>query len=146
MNQTAVVGAGREALSASPTEARASHPTRPVLLVQGVYYLITGVWPLISIDTFLMVTGPKTDLWLVKTVGALIAVIAVALLAAVRNPSFPITLLALASAAVLTAVDVIYVAEGVIPPVYLLDAAAEVVLIAWWVVALFLQSRGPLRQ
>lgn len=145
MNRTAVVGIGSEARSGSPAEAPVSQPTRPVLLVQGVYYLLTGVWPLVSIDTFQMVTGPKTDLWLVKTVGALIAVIAVTLLAAARRLTFPIILLALASAAVLTAVDVIYVVQGVIPPVYLLDAAAEVVLIAWWAVALFLQNRGAFR-
>jgi hypothetical protein len=53
-----------------------------VLFIQGVYYLVTGVWPLVSMDTFLRVTGPKTDLWLVNTVGALIAVIALALLVA----------------------------------------------------------------
>ena len=29
--------------------------------VQGLYCLITGVWPLVSIDTFQAVTGPKTD-------------------------------------------------------------------------------------
>jgi hypothetical protein len=35
---------------------------------------MTGLWPLVSIGTFQQVTGPKTDLWLVKTVGVLIAV------------------------------------------------------------------------
>src|SRR4051794_14622821 len=34
---------------------------RVLLWVQGVYYFVTGVWPLVSIETFLMVTGPKTD-------------------------------------------------------------------------------------
>jgi hypothetical protein len=34
---------------------------------------LTGICPLISIDTFQKVTRPKTDLWLVKTVGSLIA-------------------------------------------------------------------------
>jgi hypothetical protein len=40
---------------------------------QGVYYLLTGVWPLPSIGSFQRVTGPKTDLWLVRTVGVLVA-------------------------------------------------------------------------
>jgi hypothetical protein len=44
-------------------------------LAQGAYYLLTGVWPLVSIGSFQRVTGPKTDLWLVKTVGLLISVI-----------------------------------------------------------------------
>ena len=30
-----------------------------VALVQGVYFLMTGLWPLVSIDTFQRVTAPK---------------------------------------------------------------------------------------
>jgi hypothetical protein len=37
------------------------------LWVQGIYYLLTGLWPLVSIGTFQMVTGEKTDVWLVHT-------------------------------------------------------------------------------
>jgi protein-S-isoprenylcysteine O-methyltransferase Ste14 len=43
--------------------------------VQAVYYLITGIWPLLSIKTFEKLTGPKTDKWLVKTVGVVVTVI-----------------------------------------------------------------------
>ncbi len=28
---------------------------------QGVFYLATGIWPLVNIQSFEMVTGPKTD-------------------------------------------------------------------------------------
>lgn len=51
-----------------------------VLLGQGIFYLITGIWPLVSINTFQKVTGPKQDLWLVRTVGVLITAISIALL------------------------------------------------------------------
>ena len=44
-------------------------------LLQGIFYVATGVWPLIDIVSFQVVTGPKTDLWLVKTVGVLVTVI-----------------------------------------------------------------------
>jgi hypothetical protein len=102
---------------------------------QGLYYLLTGVWPLISIRTFQEVTGPKQDLWLVKTVGVLIMVIGgVLLVAAARwQPSLEVALLAVGSAVGLTCIDVIYVAKRRIAPVYLLDAALEVPLIALWV-------------
>jgi len=40
-----------------------------------VYFLLTGIWPLLSMRTFEAVTGPKVDRWLVKTVGVLVAVI-----------------------------------------------------------------------
>ena len=32
-----------------------------LLWIQGLYYLMTGVWPLVSIETFQTVTGRKTD-------------------------------------------------------------------------------------
>ena len=48
--------------------------SRFVALAHACYYLITGVWPLLSIGTFEKVTGPKTDRWLVKTVGILVGV------------------------------------------------------------------------
>src|SRR5437870_1560967 len=87
-----------------------------IVLVQGVYYFLTGVWPLVSIDTFQMVTGPKTDLWLVRTVGVLITVIALALLVGARQrpTPAPVVVLALASALGLTAIDVVYVLGQVI--------------------------------
>ncbi|QXE90311.1 hypothetical protein KP001_18155 [Geomonas subterranea] len=111
-----------------------------VALVQGAYFLITGLWPIFSITTFMMVTGPKTDLWLVKTVGAVLAVIGAALLVAGFNAELgeAVRLLAVGSAAALAAVDVIYVSRKIIAPIYLLDAVAEAALIAWWAVALHL--------
>ncbi len=56
-----------------------------VALVQGIYFLVTGIWPLISMRTFLTITGPKTDLWLVKTVGLVLAVIGAVLISAQRT-------------------------------------------------------------
>jgi hypothetical protein len=57
----------------------------PVALVQGIYFFITGIWPILSIQTFLLVTGPKTDLWLVKTVGIVLATIGATLVFAQLN-------------------------------------------------------------
>ena len=103
-------------------------------LTQAGLYVLTGVWPLVSMKTFLKVTGPKTDLWLVKTVGALVAVIggAIGVAGYRRNKSPEIALLAVGSAASLATVDVVYVLKKIILPVYLLDALAELGLIACW--------------
>ena len=92
----------------------------------------------ISIHTFQQVTGPKTDLWLVKTIGVLIAVIGAALcLAGMRGDMPPpVVLLAVASAAGLAAVDVTYASQRVISPMYLMDALVEFVLIGWWLMEL----------
>lgn len=46
---------------------------KAMLTIQGFFYLITGIWPLISIRTFEWVTGPKLDQWLLMTVGLLVA-------------------------------------------------------------------------
>ena len=104
---------------------------------QAIYYVSTGIWSLASIGTFQMVTGRKTDLWLVKTVGALVIGIGAALgLAGYRRRITPeIVVLAVSSAVGLAGIDVVYVAKKRISPVYLLDALAEVGLIGLWAVA-----------
>ena len=101
---------------------------------QGVYFFLTGVWPIVSISTFLKVTGPKTDLWLVKTIGALIAVVGGVLFAAgyLGDVGAPVFLLAVGSSSALALVDVIYVSKGTIDRIYLLDAVIEAVLIVLW--------------
>jgi hypothetical protein len=102
--------------------------------LQGVYYTGTGVWPLLHMPSFLAVTGPKTDLWLVRTVGLLVTCIGAQMLAASRNEEVngPVRLLAAASAASLASIDTYYAAKRRIRPVYLLDAVAEVALLALW--------------
>jgi hypothetical protein len=104
-------------------------------LTQSIYFLITGLWPILHMRSFLAVTGPKTDLWLVKTVGSLIAVIGCVLaVAAWRQAiSSEVILLAAGSAATLMTVDVVYTMKRVIPKIYLADAIVEALLIvAWW--------------
>ncbi len=103
-------------------------------LAQGAFYIVTGVWPLVSIGSFQKVTGPKTDLWLVKTAGVLITAIGgMLMMAGLRRTVQPeVPVLGAGAAAGLTAIDVIYVAKGRIAWVYLLDALVEVVLIAAW--------------
>lgn len=118
----------RKATTDSPTvDAYAS-------IGQGLYYLITGVWPLASIGTFQLVTGPKIDHWLVKTVGVLVSVIGgVLIMAGLRRRVTPeVKLLAVGSAAGFTAIDTVYVARRRISPIYLADALAELCLILLW--------------
>ena len=61
-----------------------------VAFVQGSYFLITGIWSsLIHIDSFQRVTGRKTDLWLVKTVGILVSAIGAGLILAGVTQQLP---------------------------------------------------------
>ena len=112
--------------------------------LQAIVYIVTGIWPLVSMRTFEAVTGPKVDRWLVKTVGVLVAVIGSALaLASRRRQLAPETVLVAAgSAAALATIDTIYVAKRRISPVYLLDAVAEIALVAGWARLWQQSSRG----
>jgi hypothetical protein len=105
-----------------------------VAVLQGGYFLATGLWPLVSRRTFERVTGPKADFWLAQTVGVLVTGIGgVLLLGEKRGRLTPeIELLGAASAAALGLVDLVFALRGRISKVYLADAAAEVALVAGW--------------
>jgi hypothetical protein len=137
--------------SSAPLEPLAAGRTwslaEALLWAQGAYYLFTGLWPLVSIRSFQLVTGPKTDHlptgreadhWLVMTAGVLITAIGAAMLTAAwqRRRSPEIVVLAVGAALGLTGIDVVYTARQVIAPIYLVDAAIQLVLIGGWIAAL----------
>ena len=112
--------------------------TDRLALGQGIYYAVSGVWPLVSMRTFEAVTGPKADRWLVKTVGVLVGVIGTVLTVSARRPradEAERALLAAGSAAGLAAIDTVYALRGRISKIYLLDAVVEVALVAAWTAA-----------
>ncbi len=101
---------------------------------QGAFYFLTGIWPLLHLASFEAVTGPKTDDWLVQTVGALLATFGACLaLAGFRRRITPEwRLLAAGFALVLALVDIVFVIREVISPIYLADAAVELPLALAW--------------
>ena len=109
-------------------------------LVQGAFYVATGIWGLVDLESFQAVTGPKTDLWLVRTVAMLVLAIGgVLLVAAARlRLTFELALLAIGSALGLAAIDIVHARADIISDVYLLDALVELLLAAGWMVALWL--------
>jgi hypothetical protein len=117
--------------------APAANPYRRVAAFQGAYFVLTGIWPLFGINSFQAVTGAKTDLWLVYTVGCLVAAIGAGLLVAAftGRTTLEVIVVAVASAVALAGIDLVFVVRGVISWVYLLDALAEGGLVAWWVVS-----------
>ena len=121
----------------SPADERASL----VWIAQGLYYLITGIWAIVGIESFQKITGPKQDVWLVKTVGVLVTVIGGVLLSAgLRKETSPeIQALAIGSAASLGGVSLWYPLRGRISKVYLLDTVAETTLVGLW---FWLRRRG----
>jgi hypothetical protein len=137
-------GSERQAGPIPGSTVHGSTPLRLVALGHGAFYLITGVWPFVSRRAFEKVTGPKTDWWLVQTVGIVVTGIGLTLLAAARRPRVPpeASLLAVSSALGLASIDVVHVARGRLRWTYLLDAAAELALIAAWLAAAAVRRRA----
>jgi hypothetical protein len=117
------------------SEAQAGAPLLSIVsVIQGFYYVLTGVWPLLSRRTFERVTGPKSDFWLVQTVGVVVAVAGVVLMmAGIRKRIMPeIGVLAVGNAAGLAGIDLVYSSKGRISPVYAVEATAEFALMVPW--------------
>lgn len=106
--------------------------------IQGLYYAATGIWPLVDIESFIYVTGPKTDIWLVRTVGVLVLVIGASLLAASGKKAInsPVLVLAIGSCIGFAAIDITYVLNDTISEIYLLDAGGQFLLLILWMIAL----------
>lgn len=102
-----------------------------VLWAQSAYFFITGLWPLLHYRSFEVITGRKRDIWLVKTVGALLLPVAasIGVAASRRRASDEVRLLAAGSALALGGVEALYALRGRIRWVYLIDAAIEALLV-----------------
>ncbi|GGK70395.1 hypothetical protein ACD591_04030 [Rufibacter glacialis] len=114
-----------------------------LLLGQGSYFALTGVWPLLHMPSFLAVTGPKNEVRLVVTVGLLILAIGAALLTAAFLPQEEKSpqVLGFFSALAMGAVDMRYATRDEILDVYLLDALIEFTIATTWV-WLFFKKQG----
>lgn len=101
------------------------------LRVLGWYYVATGIWPVLHLRSFEALTGPKREGWLVRTFGALVAVIGMTVLEVAGTTSRAAgARLAMRSAAALAVADAVFVWRGRIRPIYLLDAVVELALAA----------------
>jgi hypothetical protein len=111
-------------MSAVPPTSPSSLPTP--ILVQALYFVATGLWSILHLRSFMFVTGPKRDRWLVRTFGALVAAIGGSMLASGDQPGTAARF-GIASGVALALAEVVYVARRRIRPVYLADAVLELV-------------------
>ena len=95
-------------------------------------YRVVG---LVDIDSFMMVTGPKTDIWLVKTISVLLIPIVVCLGAALflKLQPLPVLLVGSCTAAGLAAIDFYYTANRTIKWVYAVDGVLEILFLLTWI-------------
>jgi|SRR5690625_6866 len=59
--------------------AKRSHKDM-VAIIQGGYFVVTGLWPIFHMRSFEAISGRKKEKWLVKAMGAMIACVGGAVL------------------------------------------------------------------
>lgn len=103
---------------------------------QGIYTLLTALWALADIHSFMQITGPKTDIWLVKTVATLLLPIGTCLLFGVfiREDRWMVLLLGAMTALGLVIIDLYYTLNKTISNIYLLDGCLEFLFFVGWIV------------
>jgi hypothetical protein len=122
---------------------------RTLLLSHSLYILITAIWPIIDIKSFMDVTGYKTDIWLVKTVGALLIPVALAMLSywSISTFKLPATILGGCTGISFITIDCYYALTNVISDIYLADALIELIFLVGWAYVFFkeLSKKRPAR-
>ncbi|GAA0400699.1 hypothetical protein GCM10009530_60680 [Microbispora corallina] len=100
----------------------------------GLFNIAGGMWPLLHVESFEKVFGPKTDRWLERTVAGLLVGIGWTQLRGASTPEGveQARRIGMATAGTLLAIDLTYVPIGRIRPTYLLDAAAEALWLKAW--------------
>lgn len=106
-----------------------------LLGVQTIYTLGTAIWPLVHVESFMQVTGVKTDVWLVKTVGALLVPMALCLgtYLFIQCDRRPAMLLGGLSAVAFICIDFYYALNDVISNVYMADGSLQAVFLFAWI-------------
>ena len=113
--------------------ARLLRPTE-VARAQGLFNIIGGAWPIVSLRSFEWVYGRKRDVFLQKTVGGLLFAIGCVQLAATDSPEELriVRHLGIGTAFTLLAIDLVYIPKGEMRWTYWQDALCEVGWIAAW--------------
>ena len=101
---------------------------------QGIFNVVGGAWPIVSLRSFEFVYGKKRDVYLQKTVGGLLLSVGyVQLTADDSEDSLAVARrLGIATAATLLVIDLIYIPKGEMRKTYLQDLACEVGWIVAW--------------
>ena len=107
-------------------------PARVLAGAHAAYYVATGVWPMVHRRSFEAVTGPKRDFWLVRIVGALVAVSGATLAIAVaRGRRTPEAQALAAGSAVVFSVADVWAGRNQ-SRAYFADVPAQVLLTPAW--------------
>jgi hypothetical protein len=129
-----------------PPARRRRPPAARVALMHGAYLVGAGLWPILDLRSFMVATGPKLEGWLPKGVGACMANIGAALVAAgVRGKvARELRILGVTTALSFAAMDFRH--AGVRRSrVYLFNGVAQLGFAAAWALAEWRESRDGRR-
>jgi hypothetical protein len=121
-----------------PNKNIVSHRWRPatrlLFLIQCSYFFTMALWPIVDIESVVAITGPRTDIWLVKTVASLQMAISLTMALCIfirpdRRLTFPLGII---TALAFILVDLYSVMTGVTLKIYLADAAIEFCFLMNW--------------
>ncbi|MCL5958916.1 MAG: hypothetical protein M1358_06275 [Chloroflexi bacterium] len=103
---------------------------RLTLQFQGIYYLVTGLWPVLHRASFVALVGPKPDVFQLQSTAGLIAVIGGIITAAARarEPGWLPLMLGLGSASALGSVEIAHLRR--IRCIFVLELLVELSIIA----------------
>src|SRR4051812_18856859 len=108
------LGFGR---SPSPPSSLTIAPLEKVAALHGLYYVTSGIWPIVDLPSFEAVSGRKRDRWLVRTMGAVFVAVGASLVtaAARRKVDTPTQVLGVGVPIAVTAAELYYVGRRRIP-------------------------------
>ena len=111
--------------------------------IHALYFLATGLWPVLDINSFVFFTGAETDIWMAKALGLLMSIIGLLLISAIiRNKLImELIMLIIFSAFAIAGVEFYYGWNDMIPEIFLLDSTVEFFFILCWILLLLTKPK-----
>ena len=106
--------------------------------MQGMYIFLTALWALVDIKSFMIITGPKTDIWLVKTVAvSLISISLFFILSSAKSEDPAVSFAAFVFSFGFGYLDFFYSMNNTIRWVYAIDGIIESLFGLLWLYFIF---------
>lgn len=112
--------------------------------VHAVFYFVSGLWPIVSMNTFTRVVGDQGSTELTQTIGLMMVATSIGLYLALkrRELTTPIIAVAMVNALFLAGFDFYYLTSGNFTVIHLADLVAQAGLFVSWLVAMLPGRRG----
>ena len=104
-----------------------------LLIVQGIYYLLTGLWPLLRLNS-LPLTGSASPNWLPQPVHLLVLCTGVVLLKGSRDQNIKqgVKVLSIAAALALLLIDLYFPFSGTVSKLFIIDGILQFSCLVLW--------------